>query len=251
MITTAARDLKFGVLLTFIFINIKIFIENVLNFLVFFNIVQSADPSSRYDIHSPSPPDIIGDIVAIIILCEVYYFITSENIKNIFSRKPADSPVRNLKHKEVINQIKNYVTGFKKLFFVITTVFSLGIFSKYFLSLGLETMIIENPSVSFVLSKLNDMIIVFCPLIAVGIYCRFLYASRAIAISLYLFYFIRSLLGTGFFGLVGVYDLHVSVPFLDILSPLIIIYSLVRVVNKSRRTLLSEAMELQRKADLL
>ncbi|MEK7290711.1 MAG: hypothetical protein AAB013_02240, partial [Planctomycetota bacterium] len=56
-------------------------------------------------------------------------------------------------------------------------------------------------------------------------YCKYLSTNKYIMFILYLFFIIRNLFATNMLGLISEYDLHVGAPFLDILSPIIIIYS--------------------------
>jgi hypothetical protein len=83
MIKSAMRDLRVGILLTFIVINLRFVSGNILNALIFFNIMQSKNPDRRFDIHAPSIQDICCDVVMIMVLTIAYLFITFNNIKSV------------------------------------------------------------------------------------------------------------------------------------------------------------------------
>ena len=51
-------SVKICTFLIFAGINLRFVTENVFNALIFFNILRSGNPGVKYDIHTPSLPDI-------------------------------------------------------------------------------------------------------------------------------------------------------------------------------------------------
>lgn len=226
IIKSAMRDLRVGTLLTFIAINLRFVSGNILNALIFFNIMQSKNPDRRFDIHAPSTPDIWCDVVMIIAFTFAYVFITSNQIKNMRTRVFLNIHETSNRKLLTINQLKDYTHKSKGIFFVAIIGVSMYLFSRYVLSIGLEVSFIENTTGTFfVLNMLNDILRLCSPLIIVYAYCKYLSTNKYIMFMLYLFFIIRNLFATNILGLITEYDLHVGAPFLDILSPIIIIYS--------------------------
>lgn len=229
-INSALRDLKIGAFLTFVGINLRFVIGNIINALIFFNILQSGNPAHRYDIHAPSIPDMCGDVVMTFVFAAAYLFIASNRVKN------GVTGLHNLQELSsqyfvAVKHLKNHIHSSKNLFSLTATGFSLYFLSRYFLSPGLEVIFIENITpLSRVLNMVNDMIKVCNPLIFAYVYCKYLSASKSVVSMLYLFFIARNLFATNMLGLITDYDLHVGAPFLDVLTPLIIIYSMVSIV---------------------
>ncbi len=114
---------------------------------------------------------------------------------------------------------------------------------NYVLSVGLEVLFIENNSLSFILNSINDVIKLGSSLVFAYVYCSYLSASKVITTALYIFLFTRNFFATNFIGLITEYDLHIAVPFLDILTPIIIFYSVGCIIISYRSTRLSKIME--------
>ena len=226
IIKSAIRDLRVGTLLTFIAINLRFVSGNILNALIFFNIMQSKNPDRRFDIHAPSTPDIWCDVVMIIVLTVAYVFITSNQIKNVRTTVFLNIHEMSNQNLSTIRRLKDYIYQYMGIFYATVTGASMYLFSRYVLSIGLEVSFIENTTGIFlVLNMLNDILRLCSPLIIVYAYCKYLSTNKYIMFILYLFFIIRNLFATNMLGLITVYDLHVGAPFLDILSPIIIIYS--------------------------
>ena len=229
-INSALRDLRIGASLTFVGINLRFVTGNIMNALIFFNIMQSGNPAHRYDIHAPSIPDMCGDVVMTLVFAAAYLFITSARIKNNVTGADNLYGLSN-QHFVAVKHLKDRIQSSKNFFSLAAIGFNLYFLSRYFLSPGLEVVFIENITpVSRVLNILNDVIKICSPLIFVNVYCKYLSANRAIASVLYLFFLVRNLFATNVLGLITNYDLHVGAPFLDVLTPLIIIYSVASIV---------------------
>ena len=85
IIQSAIRNLRIGTLLTFIGINLRFVSGNIINALIFFNILKSGNPVHKYDIHAPGIPDMCGDVMMVIVLTIAYLFTQRGNYRqNIF-----------------------------------------------------------------------------------------------------------------------------------------------------------------------
>lgn len=220
------RDVRVGVLLTFIVINLRFVSGNILNALIFFNFIQSKNPDRRFDIHAPSTPDIWCDVVMIIVCTIAYAFLTSKQTKSILTRVSLDIHEMSNQNLTTIRRLKDCIYQSLGIFYATVTGVSMYLFSRYILSIGLEVFFIENTTGTFfVLNRLNDILRLCSPLIIVYAYCKYLSTNKYIMFILYLFFIIRNLFATNMLGLITEYDLHVGAPFLDILSPIIIVYT--------------------------
>lgn len=243
-IQSKIKNLRIATLLTFIGINLRFVSGNVINALIFFNILKSGNPNRKYDIHAPSIPDICGDVVMIIVLTIAYIFITSNHVKNT-GKRIFDS--RHEMHNQALlpkKQLKDYVHHSSVMFSATILGVGMYLFSRYVLSIVLEVFFIENTTGTFfILNMLNDILRLCSPLIIVYVYCKYLSANKCIMFILNLFFIIRNLFATNMMGLITVYDLHVGAPFLDILAPMIIIHSVVCLIAyfvKHKRTVFSQ-----------
>lgn len=259
------NSIKICTLLIFVGINLRFATENIVNALIFFNILQSGD-SLRYDIHTPSIPDMYGDMVTVIVFALAYLFFLSADTKRTdkgtafhlqeelgdgyrqvirqlknYMKKTGVASILPLVHLETVRQIKNYIRWTKGIFFSgIVVGFGLYLFSKYVLSIGLELLSIENYYLSFFLNTFNDVIKLCSCLVFAYIYCSYLSVNKAVKLALYLFFFVRNLFATNFIGYITGYDLHIVVPFLDLLTPIIIMYSIGCIITSYRSTRLSK-----------
>jgi hypothetical protein len=226
IIQSTIRHLRIGTSLTFIGINLRFVSGNIINALIFFNILKSGNPNHGYDIHAPSMPDMCGDVAMVIVLTIAYLFITSNRVKNtgkgIFGR------VHEMRNQILLprKQLKDYLHQSRGIFSATIIGVGMYLFSRYVLSIVLEVSFIENTTGTFfVLNMLNDILRLCSPLIIVYAYCKYLSTNKYIMFMLYLFFIIRNLFATNMMGLISKYDLHAGAPFLDILSPIIIIHS--------------------------
>lgn len=219
---SAVRGLRISTLLTFVGINLGFVTENIVSALIFFNILQSRNQNRRYDIHTPSMPDMCGDTVMIIVFTIAYLFNTSVRSKNIVTDIPTY-----LHEGRVTRHLKDCHQRSKKFFSMTIIGFGLYFFSRYFFSTVLEIIFIENTTtISITLNILNGMIRLCSPLLFVYVYCQYLATNKVITLMLYMFFILRNLFATNALGFITEYDLHVGAPFLDMLSPMIIFYSL-------------------------
>lgn len=259
------NSIKICTLLIFIGINLRFATEHIINALIFFRILQSENSYLRYDIHTPSIPDMYGDMITVIVFAIAYLFFISADSKKTLSAKsihrheePRDGyqkVIKQLKnymkktgvvsilplvHQESVKQVKAYIRWTKGILFSgIIGGFGLYLFSKYILSIGLEMLSIKNNYLSFFLNTLNDTIRLCSCLVFAYIYCSYLSTNKVIRLSLYVFLFIRNFFAANFIGLITEYDLHIVAPFLDILTPVIIFYSIGCIITSYRSTRLS------------
>ena len=234
-------NLRVGTLLTFIAINLRFVSGNILSALIFLNIIQSKNPDRRFDIHAPSTPDIWCDVVMIIVLTVAYVFITSNQIKNVRTTVFLNIHEMSNQNLSTIRRLKDYIYQYMGIFYATVTGASMYLFSRYVLSIGLEVSFIENTTGTFfVLNMLNDILRLCSPLIFVNVYCKYLSTNKYIMFILYLFFIIRNLFATNMLGLISEYDLHVGAPFLDILSPIIIIYTTAYFITNFKAILYKE-----------
>ena len=241
IIQSAIRNLRIGMLLTFIGINLRFVSGNIINALIFFNILKSGNPDHKYDIHAPSIPDMCGDVVMVIVLTIAYLFITSNHVKNM-GTGIFDS-IHEMRNQTLLpkKQLKDYIHKSKGIFSATIIGVSMYLFSRYVLSIGLEVSSVENTTgIFFVLNMLNDIFKLCSPLILVNVYCKYLSTNKYIMFMLYLFFITRNLFATNMLGLIPEYDLHVGAPFLDILSPIIIIYSAIYFILNFKAILYKE-----------
>lgn len=262
--------IKIYTILIFIGINLRFITENVINALIFFHILQSGNPDVRYDIHSPSIPDMYGDAIMVVIFAIAYVFIpsipqkrTATNISytshdrqgsgyldiikflNNYIFKAGSASIPSEVHQILIVRLKNHIRWLKAVFFVSIVGIGLYLFSKYILSICLEVLFFENDSIPFVLNSLNDIIKLCSSLIFAYVYCSYLSVNKIINFILYAFILIRNLFTMNAIGLITGYDLHIIVPFLDFLTPIIIVYAIYGVATNYKKTPLFKMAEIQ------
>lgn len=228
-IKSVERNLRVGAFLSFIGINLRFVSVNIIKALILFNILKPGSHEHHYELHVPNMPDMCGDIVAVVMLAFAYFFITSASVKKVINGKSDNFYEISSQYPE---SIRNLIHWSKGVFFVTIIGFSLYFLSKYFLSIDLEVFAeeAEESTVLSALVYLNYGIKLFSALIFVYAYCKYLSPNKSIKILLYTFFFVRNLFATNLLGLITQYDLYPCAPMLDILSPIIIIYSVVGIL---------------------
>ncbi len=131
MTNNSFKYLRIGTFLTFLGINLFFITENIINFLIFFNILQTDDPESRYDIHTPSPPDSNVDILLVIVFAVAYFYMKSFYLNNTIP--DTQDNLRGMKKQIQVSarHINEYVCWSWNFFFVSVVGSSLYLFSKY------------------------------------------------------------------------------------------------------------------------
>lgn len=214
-----------GAFLAFIAINMRFVSGNILNALIFFNVLQSRNPAKRFDIHTPSLPDIYGDVVILILLACAYFYLLCG------SAMVADA-IRLSSGKICTQYLTSRIRGHKIVFSLSALGLILYFTSRYVLSPLLEVAFPQDiTGTSIAINITNDVLRLCSPLILVHAYCKYLSAAVPVVFVMYVFFGIRNLLATNVLGFVTGCDLHVGAPFLDILSPTIILYSMYSVFH--------------------
>ncbi|MEP9410991.1 MAG: hypothetical protein HRF42_06240 [Candidatus Brocadia sp.] len=229
---SSIRNLRIGALLTFIAVNLRFIVGDIIKPLILFGILQpgNSEHGHRYEFHTPNLPDMCGDVVMIILFAVAYLFMMSLRVKNNIPDVLDKFHGTNSQSVRSSRNVREYAAWAKSLFFVTIVGFSLYFFSKYFLTTSLEAFFSEESEsfdISFVLHILNSTIKLGAALIFVYAYCRYLCIHRYIKIVLYMFFFIRTLLLTNILGFITEYDMEIDAPILDILLPGILIYSII------------------------
>lgn len=262
--------IKIYTIVIFIGINLKFATENLINALIFSNILQSGNPYLRYDIHTPSIPDMYGDAILVVIFAIAYLLITSIPLKktvtniaynsndlrcsgyldvmkllNSYSFTAGSASIHPDVHQILIVRLKNHIRWIKAVFYVSITGIGLYLFSKYILSICLEVLFFENNAVPFILNSLNDITKLCSSIIFTYAYCSYFSTNKIINFLLYAFFFIRNFFTINSIGLITDYDLHVIVPFLDFLTPIIIVYSLYCIAINYKKTPLFKMIGIQ------
>ena len=236
------NSIRISTLLIFIGINLRFATENIINAIIFFMNMESGSPDA------PCMPDMCGDVMMVVIFAVAYMFITSAGVgKAIHGVNYNSHEDAGVQYLEVLRQLKNYIRWTKGMFFLCIIGFCLYLFSKYILSIGLEVLHIENDSVDFILNSLNDAIKLYSSLVFVYVYCSYLSTNKIINVILYMFFFTRNFFATNVMELITEYDTYIVVPFLDILTPIIIIYSMWYIAASYRTTLLYKIIGIQKK----
>ncbi len=247
LVKYAVKDLKIGALLIFIGVNLRFAIGNIVHGLIYFDFLQSGNHEHRYEVHVPNLPDMCGDVVMAMVFAFAYLFISSDAIKRIIQGTSDDLSGLNDHDMQWMKRLVEWTRG---LFSISIIGFGLYFFSKYFLSIGIETFlddgeesragmhdvasvsyILHTVSLPFVLNIFNSFVKLSSVFIFVTVYCRYLSLSRATSLILYAFFFIRFLFATNMLGFVTEYDLYIGAPILDFLTPIIIIFSMVSIAT--------------------
>lgn len=226
MTESAERNLKLGALLTFVGINLRFATGNIVHALIYFNFLQPGTSERRYEVHVPNLPDMCGDGVMAIVFAFAYFIMTSVPVKKVVNEIADNLQRPDTQSMESIKYLKQWSN---KLLFISIIGFSLYFFSKYFLSAGIETFLEENEEsrIPFILNILNYLIRLCSVFVFVYAYCKYLSLNKGIAITLYVFFFIRFLLATNILGFFTMYDLYTVASSLDFFTLLIIAYSII------------------------
>ncbi|MDN3515739.1 MAG: hypothetical protein NG747_15245 [Candidatus Brocadia sp.] len=224
----ALKDLRVGALLTFVGVNLRFAIGNIIHGLIYFEFLRSGNHEHRYEVHVPNLPDMCGDIVMSVVFAFSYYFIASDSIKKVVHGISDDLSEADNQDLQPMRELIYWV---KTLFFISIIGFGLYFISKYFLSVGIETFFDEEEEtgISFVLHLLNYLVRLCSVLAFVTVYCRYLSLKRTFALALYMFFIIRFLFATNLLEFITEYDLYTVASTLDFFTPILIIYSMISV----------------------
>lgn len=222
------RDLKIGALLIFIGVNLRFAIGNIIHGLIYFDFLQSGNHEHRYEVHVPNLPDMCGDVAMAIVFVFAYLFITSDSVKKIVRGITNNST--ELSNQD-IQPIRQLIKWTKTLFSASIIGFGLYFFSKYFLSIGIETFLEgeEESHILFILNVLNCMVRLGSVFVFIYVYCKYLSLNKTVTLVLYSFFFMRFLFATNMLGFITEYDLYIGASLLDFLTPILIIHSIISI----------------------
>lgn len=230
------RNIRIGAFLTFIGINLRFIVGEIIKPLILFDVLQPGGHSHhRYEFHTPNLPDMCGDFITIVILAFAYFFMTSSSFKKNIKGMMYSSCDKSYKYHESIRKIRDYLIDAKNIFIVTAVGFGLYFFSKYALTIGLEAFSSEeseSEGIPHILNIFNHAIKLLASLAFVYAYCKYISANRLIKPVLYTFFFIKSLLLTNVLGFVHEFDLEMIAPVLDVMLPWILIYSTIDFIAR-------------------
>ncbi|TVL99902.1 MAG: hypothetical protein CV087_16270 [Candidatus Brocadia sp. WS118] len=226
---TASKDLKLGALLTFIGVNLRFVVGNIIHGLIYFNFLQSGNHEHRYEVHVPNLPDMCGDVAIMMVFASAYFFITAGSVKKLVN---GISDNFSGKNDQDMQSMKESISWEKNLFFISIIGFGLYFFSKYFLSIEMETFFEENEGsgISVILHIANYLVRLCSVFAFVTVYCRYLSLKRTSALLLYVFFFTRFLFASNMLEFINTYDLYTCASILDFLTPILIIYSVISLI---------------------
>lgn len=235
------KNIRIGAFLTFAGVISRFIVGDIIKPLELFDIIHPAGHGKHhYEFHTPSFPDMCGDVVTIIFFAAAYLFMTSSSAKNIlrgmiYSYCGADN-----KSRQSIIRVRDYIFWTRNIFYVAVAGFGLYFFSKYILTTGLEVFSSEesvSSGITFTLHLLNYIVKLTAALAFVYSYCKYLCVHTHIKAILYMFFFIRNLFLTNMLGFVHRYDLEIFAPIIDILFPCFIVYSVLSFFVLKHRVL--------------
>lgn len=232
------RSLRFGAFLTFMGINMRFIVGEIIKPLILFGFLQPGGYShNRYEFHVPSMPDMCGDVITIILLTIAYLFMTSTGFKSNIRGMMYGSCDKEDAHHESIKKIRDYIITVKNIFIATAIGFGLYFFSKYAFTTGLEAFLPDESElngITYLLRILNDAIKLLAAFAFVYAYCKYIGASRFIKPILYSFFLLKNLLLTNLLGFNHGLDLEMLGPALDALMPGLLIYITIDFVVRTR-----------------
>ncbi|MCF6150569.1 MAG: hypothetical protein E3K37_18220 [Candidatus Kuenenia sp.] len=241
--------IRIGTFLTFIAINLKFIVADIIKPLILFDILQLGGHHNstnifikfvnghHFEFHTPSFPDMCGDIVAIILFAASYLFMNSTSVKDkigdiAFGYCDSENAAKNS-----IMKIRDCILWGKNIFYLAAVGFLFYFFSKYILTPCLEVFFLEEAeagSLFISLKIFNSVIRLFADLILVYTYCKYIGAGKHFQPIFYSFFIIRDLLFTNLLGFSHKFDLEMAAPVLDIMFPVLLIYAIISYISKDK-----------------
>lgn len=228
-IKSAEKNLNMGAFLSFVGINMRFLSVNIVKPLILFDILKPINHAHHYELHVPNMPDMCGDVATMVILVVAYLFLTSVPVKLAAN---GASKVLCKAGSKYTEPIENRINWSKGVFHATILGFVLYFLSKYYLSIDVEVFGGEGEefTISSVLIYFNYVIKLISALVFTYAYCKYLSPHKSVKILLYTFFFVRNFFATNLLGLITQYDMFPGAPLLDILSPIIIIYSIINII---------------------
>jgi len=229
--------IRIGTFLTFVAINLKFIVVDIIKPLELFNILQFGGYGRHFEFHMPSLPDICGDILAIILFVTAYLFMNSTSVRDKIGDIAFGFCNAKGTEQDSLMRMRDYVLWGKNIFYLSTAGFLFYFFSKYVLTPCLEVFFFEETKTEtsfLVLNIINNVIRLFADLILVYTYCKYIGASKHFKPVFYSFFFLRDLLFTNLLGFLHKYDLEIVAPTLDVIFPLLLIYAIISYIIKTK-----------------
>lgn len=235
---TQIRSLRFGAFLTFMGINIRFIVGEIIKPLILFGFLQPGGYGhNRYEFHVPSMPDMCGDVVTIVLLTAAYLFMTSTGFKyNIRGMMYGSCDKEEAQH-ESVKKIRDYIITVKNVFIITVIGFSLYFLSKYAFTTGLEAFSSDESglsAVSYLLRIVNDALKLLAAIAFVYAYCKYIGANKVIKPVLYSFFLLNNLLLSNLLGFYHGFDLEMLGPVMDALMPGLLIYITIDFMVRTR-----------------
>ncbi len=228
-IKSAEKNLCIGAFLSFVGINMRFISVNIVKPLILFDVLRPTNHAHHYELHVPNMPDMCGDVATMVILAVAYLFLTSVPVKLAANGASKALCKAGSKYTE---PIENRINWSKGVFHATILGFVLYFISKYYLSIDVEVFAGEGEEFTFssALIYFNYVVKLTSALVFAYAYCKYLSPCKSVKILLYTFFFVRNILATNLLGLITHYDLFPGAPLLDILSPIIIVYSIISII---------------------
>lgn len=229
------QTLRIGIFLTFLAINLKFIIGDIIKPLILFNVLQFGGHGHHFEFHTPSLPDICGDVLIIILFLAAYLLMNSATVRDKIGDIAFGFCDAKGSKKDSLMRIRDYVLWGKNIFYIAAAGFLLYFFSKYLLKPWLEVFFTEEAEAGtfFVaLNITNSAVRLFADLILVYAYCKYIGASKHFKPIFYSFFFLRDLLFTNLLGFIHKIDLEMVAPALDVMFPLLLIYAIMSYILK-------------------
>lgn len=229
--------IRIGAFLSFVAINLKFIVGDVIKPLILFDILQFGGHGHHFEFHTPSLPDMCGDIVTIILFAASYLFMNSTSVKDKIGDIAFGYCDNENTAKNSIMRLRDCILWGKNIFYLAAVGFLFYFFSKYILTPYLEVFFLEETeagSFFIVLKIINSVIRLFADLILVFTYCKYIGASKYFQPIFYSFFIIRDLLFTNLLGFSQKIDLEMAAPILDVMFPLLLIYAIISYISKDK-----------------
>ena len=231
------KFIRIGTFLTFIAINLRFIVGDIIKPLILFDILQPRKHGHHFEFHTPSLPDMCGDVITIILFVAAYFFMNSTHVKEkigdiAFGYCDAEDSAKNS-----IMKRKDYVLWGKNIFYLAAVGFLFYFFSKYVLTPYMEVFFLEEAESGnlFVGLKItNSVIRLFADLVLVYTYCKYIGAGKHFKPIFYSFFLLRDLLFTNIFGFFHTIDLEMAAPVLDGIFPILLIYATISYILQQK-----------------
>ncbi|MFN3532588.1 MAG: hypothetical protein ACK41Q_08790 [Candidatus Brocadia sp.] len=178
------KNIRIGAFITFTGIILRFIVGDIIKPLELFDIIHPPGHGEHhYEFHTPSFPDMCGDVVTIIIFAAAYLFMTSSSAKNILEGMIYSYCGADDKSRQSIKRVRDYILWTRNIFYVAIFGFGLYFFSKYILTIGLEVFSPEESESNgtiLTLHLLNYIVKLTAAMAFVYAYCKYLCVHKHI-----------------------------------------------------------------------